>query len=471
MNRILYYKILFVLLPVLYFVSLPIETGDLAIWVALGKQMLFQKEIVSHDSYSVLNSSAMVYPVLSTFLYGVLDNVGGLFLISLFHKALVGIIIWIWVRRYSTFNLQCILVLAIALFGASFVFIERQALFGMFFFTLSYPILIKKNYLRFDYFKLVIINILWLNFHGSWLILLLSLSYKIIMESIYNFRTPKFNELLLVLILFISSGINPFGFKVFHYFAITSEISIYRQIDEWSYTSIAGKYMSQGIIFYSLMLLSILVLVIKVKGKEILNELSNPYWLYLFLGIGVVRNTIWCFFALPLYPFFRDIKLNQILSRDFENNSHVKLNWTVITFLSIYLIILTPYYKENFQSIIPNSKSAIYGPNTLIKISKYLNESLKPGNIFNEWETGSYLIYAQKRKIFLDTRNIIYSNNDFDTYMNVLNCKIPFEEIFQEYEINFIIMKKDKYCLESKLAKDWSLIQSENGYGLFERKI
>ena len=68
-----FYTSLYFLLPLFYYLSLPIAVGDLAVWVAHGRYILEHGTILYRDVYSVLNTEPLVYPVLVSYVYGLID--------------------------------------------------------------------------------------------------------------------------------------------------------------------------------------------------------------------------------------------------------------------------------------------------------------------------------------------------------------------------------------------------------------
>ena len=86
---------IFLLLPVLIFFAQPILVGDLSVWITLGRDALAQGKSITQDSYTITKTLPLVYPALTTFLYGLLYNTQGIELVLVLHAA----ILMCWVMR------------------------------------------------------------------------------------------------------------------------------------------------------------------------------------------------------------------------------------------------------------------------------------------------------------------------------------------------------------------------------------
>jgi len=474
MTRKQFFGLLFFVLPMMYFFSLPIETGDLAIWVSEGRKILQSGNIHFKDSFSVLPTTELFYPVLTSVIYAHIDQYFSLVGVSFFHKIIFCLFLFqfyfIFIKEnqsWSALKVGCFL---ISMWGLSFIMIDRPALLALPLFLYAFVLLEKVKIVRKDTFLLLIfLNIFWVNIHGSWIFLTVLTLIRAVGIYLEN-KKFVYSYFFLILFLLITSGINPYGFEIFNYAYKTAYVSKLRNIDEWGSSWTYSKYYSQSFALYILIFLQ-LAIELKMKKSKRNYFLSLSLMSFNILGFFTIRNSIWGFVIFPIF-LLRKI--------DFEKPERIEerknnFNVVIAIILIFYGLLLTPFFKKISHKIIPNSKSSVFSTKTPILISNYLLNSKLDGNIFNQWELGSYLTYAQPKKIFIDTRNIIYDDNEIEIYKKLaLNKTDHLNEIFESYNVVFVVINKfELNQLYSRLLKDkknWKLIMTENELVLFERK-
>jgi hypothetical protein len=458
MTRNNFFTYLYFILPVIYFVSLPIEMGDLAIWIAHGKYLLQNGSILRHDIYSVLPTSDLIYPVLVCGIYALIENFFGILGVSLFHKLLIIFVLWIWfkeleIKKFGWGKVKLCIVM-FSLFGCSFLFIERPALLAIIPFVLAYKILKKDLLSRLDLFYLIILQVVWVNIHGSWPILLVFFSYRIITRFLFLKKRNLVSDLFKFCIIGSLSLLNPFGYKIFSYIQTTASLSMIRNIDEWGVPSFVGKFSSQGISFFAL----VLIVIFFISKKEFrIKILLDPILPLIVLGFFAVRNTVWAFYIFPIFIYSNNLF---IINEESYLNVKNKLNILIAVALGAVLIFFLPVIRPSFKDFLPKNKQAVFSKNGPTLIGSYLISTKKEGNIFNQWELGSYLAWAQPHKIFIDTRNIIYDQNSFNEYLEVMNGSDRYKELFLKYNIKFVVVNsRNSPLLISKLLmeKKWKL--------------
>src|SRR5260221_96361 len=77
-------------IPFIFTLACPFSVGDLGAWIQHGLYFLDHHEILKHDIYSVLPTSAMVYPTWGiSIIYALIYKVSNLTAVCLFHAVLV----------------------------------------------------------------------------------------------------------------------------------------------------------------------------------------------------------------------------------------------------------------------------------------------------------------------------------------------------------------------------------------------
>jgi hypothetical protein len=443
-----FYYCLFFSLPIIYYLSLPIATGDLAVWVAHGKYFLSHGEILRTDIFSVLATRDLVYPFGTCLLYGVTYGVGGLVAVSLLHKLVLFLVLVIW-HRYSLAKLKepfsyfSLLVIFLACFGISVFLVDRPALLGILPFLVTYLILQKDADLSGkDVLCLNLINIAWVNIHGSWLMLIFLYVFREFSRGAIYQKRINLKQVFTFFTLLVSSLVNPFGYKVFTYFFETISISKTRKITEWEGPSFSGQNSIHYILYTCLLLLVISYCIfIFNRSREKFNKIiTSPFIPILLMGIHSVRNTIFPYFV--LIPFVSKFFLDKGV-RCSDKDEKKYLNVVIVFLVFVFGAVFLPNVKPFFKDLLPENKREVYDKNNPFEVLPFLNTTKENHAIFNDWEYGSFLILFQKHPVFLDTRNIIYSDEQFEEYKMVMNALDGWESILDNHKIKYILLKRN----------------------------
>ena len=467
----------FLLLPVLYFFSLPIAVGDAAIWVGSGKYFLQHGELLRHDAFSVLPTREVVYPWGISLIYGLLDWLGGLKLVSVFHKLVALLFVWLSyqfsLRPLKTphsdiWTLRNLILIAIAGYGSCILCIDRPAMVAVVPFILSFQILNQKDRLgRKQILYLGLIEIIWLTLHGSWILLPTMTIWRAFFRSLHE-KKVLYAEWLAVCLMLASTLINPFGFRIWSYVFETASISKARGIDEWSPTGLREPvdYYPQGLTYYALAFCVLVFIFFKIKkSKSPWLHLSSPFFLVMALGPHSIRNTIWIF--LSLLPYAASQKFLTVKAAKQERPSLRKqvFNGGIVCSLIAVIISLTPYFKSHISFLLPEKKKAVFDEYSPFDLAQVIRDTKVDAPIFNAWEYGSFLIWALPNKIFIDTRNIIYPEESFKTFLTVQAAQPGWEQILDKYGARFVLINKKQ---EARLAK--ALSSSKSWKRLAENK-
>lgn len=473
------YLTAFLLLPVIYFLSMPIFVGDLAIWIAHGKYLIEHGEILRRDIFSVLPTLDLIYSVGSSFVYGFIYRFFDLDGVVIFHKLIVLAISILWyfssfAKMKSPWSLRNALVVVFAWIGCSMLAVDRPALFAMLPFVLSYLILQKEKELTTqDIVLLNVINVAWLNIHGSWLILGVMYIWRELARTVLFKRKISLKSTLGIVSVLTMSLLNPFGYKVIPYVFETARVSKLRHIQEWESLSSTTNTL-QFYIFSALVILffGMLVSSLRNKKQQALEMMTSPFFLLLLLGGLGVRNTLWSFFV--LIPFaYQQGWMKEHVPVEQKNYffKHV-INAVLVATLLLFTIMLLPQNKPKVAWMLPESKRMVYGTSAPMEFAEYLSQTSDRDPVFNDWEYGSYLLLTQSHRIFIDARNVIYDQAEYETYFKVVDARPDWQDILDQYKIKYVMLDKK---LRSELiramhqSKKWELAKESEDIILFVR--
>lgn len=161
----------------------------------------------------------------------------------------------------------------------------------------------------------------------------------------------------------------------------------------------------------------------------------------LVLGFGVlsalaVRGIP--LFALFLIPLFSAVAFHFISALNFKTKESVNaaLPWLGMVLCSLFILVPKSYLsaRKGYEGL-----GLVEG---IDRCGKFLRAQQIPGNIFNNYDFGSYLIYHlhDRQKLFVDNRPEAYSVAFFDSiYKPMQEDEAVWKAKSQEYGINTIV--------------------------------
>ncbi|MEQ1723397.1 MAG: hypothetical protein ABL930_09495 [Pseudobdellovibrio sp.] len=235
--------------------------------------------------------------------------------------------------------------------------------------------------------------------------------------------------------------VNPFGWRSISYTWQTALISKARNFDEWLPTHYFD-YAFQSAYFY-IFAMSILGIIL-FRKKASLSLFSDPFFLLWLSGFVAVRNTFFIFLVLPIFTFNELYDFKTMASK---NNAKSKVfNALIILLLAASIVLLSPFYKNKSSFVLPQDLQPVFDLNTHApKISEYLKTN--NGRVFNSWSYGSSLALTQPNFYFIDTRNIIFSDEIVKEYKDFVRFPELNEGIPDRYEVSYVMVNKQDLAL------------------------
>jgi hypothetical protein len=461
------YRWLLFLIPLALFFSQPIGVGDLGIWIAQGLATLKAHALLRHDIFSAFPTKELVYPSWGiSIVYALIYRLGGLDLVAILHPAAMMVLLWILYSN-SIFRLKKPwsgknrALVFFCLVGSIGLWTARPNFLSLFPLTLSFLILNKDAKLsKKDILRLCLLQILWVNLHGSFILLPGMLGWRALFGGREN-RASNFAALALV---FSSCLLNPFGVAVFPYVWETFTVSRGR-IEEWQKTS-AFLYFPTGVCFY------LMVAGLALLSRKRLSVLRSPFFALICVGFVSIR-----FSALPtllFLPFAYSLGLLTDETTEAAPASRVQLtiNAAIVACWAAFAVMFNPYLKPRFAFLLPESKRPVYDLSAPFDVAARIRESSHHGTVFADWIYGSFLMLEQPNRIFLDTRNIIYSDSEVQEFTRIINGDPAWRDFFSRYGVDFVVLEKPRSNLANALSQDpaWTLsVENENTL-LFQRK-
>ena len=437
LNRQQFYAALFFLAPLLIFSLRPISTEDLSVWVALGRDALREGRLILTDPYSVLPTAPMVYPPGAPLLYGIAHGAGGFGLVVLLHRLCLLAVLFV-VYRQSVGRLahpwsgSTVLWAGFSVAGIAFGLVERPSVLAILPFVLALWILFSPG--EFGLKRggvLALLAIIWVNLHGSFVILPALLIWRILGKRLTRQEGALKPDFLTFLAVSAATLINPFGYRIYTYVGETALISRAR-MEEWQPSSF-NAFFPQGLLFYWLVLiLAALILRKRISFKAFVQSPLPPL---LLLGASGIRHTDLCFYA--LLPFLFSVGLLQEAKGEGKAK---RLNGIIVLAVALLCLASTPWWKPSF--LLPPNLREIYSETAPYELLNHMVADPRPGAVFHHPDFGSFLTLAQGRKIFLDSRNIIFSNASLSLYRQIVNVEGGWDVLLDRYQVRFVLLKQ-----------------------------
>jgi len=333
-----------------------------------------------------------------------------------------------------------------------------------------------KNYLYILPFMILI----WVNLHGAFIVGLVLLGiyiigncadlfFKISVER-QSIKTKLKHLVIVLLISMVILFINPNGYHTIMLpFELLSSKFIINHIGEFQ----SPNFHELSLLpFELLVLFTFFILSLSRKRLNVIEILLTLF--FMNTAFYSVRNIP--IFAIVIAPIIA--RQGQYLLTEHHNKF---TNFLVIRGLNIseidsstkgYFWILLPtiIVLALLQlGIIEYRFDDKIKPITAVEFLK--NEKI-PGNMYNEYEFGDYVIYAAypQYKVFIDGRADMYGSARLKEYYHVNKLKNNWTEILTKHDINFIFFETDslftKYLAE---RQDWSLIYSDKVATIYVR--
>lgn len=477
-------------LPLLYALTQPFSAIDLAGWVAHGRYFLDHHEILRHDIFSVLPTRALIYPSWGiSIVYALVYRATDFLTVCLLHVAALGALLAI-LYRHSIVKLQGppdrLAILAVCAFwlGSVQAFGNRPSEIALIPLALGYVWISEvkelSNITPKLISKLCVLNMIWVNIHGSFILLFLMLAWKCVFLAISEQRQKPALKwgMLALLAVGTSSFINPFTYRVFPYIFETSRISRERLLEEWLPTTPGGLF-PVGLIFYALFAVMLVIVIRRFRqassSADFFAWFSTPFFLLLLSGFSGLRNAMLPFVV--LLPFMAEKGYLRERVGVFKewNQPKRSLLFVALPFLML-LVLAMPQLRTRIASSLHLELPEVYRADVVPRIAQDIRESGKNCPVFNSWSVGSYLMLQVPNPIFIDSRNIIYDAPEYDSYQRTLQGLPGWTSFLERYQTCFAVLNPSSeprlvqamQAMEAK--KGWELRDRENGYLLFVKK-
>jgi hypothetical protein len=451
------------LIPIFFTLAGPFTVIDLSVWIAHGELFLKSGIVPRHDVFSVLPTLELIYPSFGlSVVYALIYRAVGLLGVCLVHDiGVLSLILYIIYRpllrnHILPGNKQAKWFLFLFWLGAVPTFVERPAMVALIPLVLSYQIIvsIENRITRRQAAYLILLTILWVNLHGSFILLPVMLAYRVF------FLWPKIQTKLLASLTvagsFLATGLNPFGFQVIPFLSETAVVSKYRSITEWRFPSPFVEFPT-GALFWVLVVCSLIYLYRSFQKNTGWITIAQPLYPVLFIGAFSIRNAAMSFvLLLPAAHSLGMLKPAQTTDLNVKKTS----NLLIVLALLMSLPLVAAFKPKKWEG-------------APFSLTQKIKQDGRNCPVFNAFELGSFLMLELPNKIFVDTRNIIYTQATFDAYESALRGQNGAEAYLTEHDACFALVSMESgegIIKRLKSSPGWEWLGNEGEYTLYSKK-
>jgi hypothetical protein len=477
------------LIPLTLMMITPWPLGEASLWVGYGKNLWNNSSFLYHDTVSILptdNNISCAW-LLSLIYYGIY-RFSGIFGVVHFHH-IVLIILLLVVYRESIlknpwpWSLQIRGPIYVFWLGACSFFVPRPAFVAFLIFILAFIILDRaaaegRRLSRRDWALLILLQILWTNTHGTFLILPVMVAWTLLFQGEWS---------RLDIIGFVALGfailINPYGWRVIPYVLATRSRAMQLNINEWApitaysfYTDVAGKpswvLSTQFIVFWLLFTaLAGWVLVTVVKGRWP-RCLRSPYVAVVLLAFSGLRNSTFCFYVLPIFlthwTSFSKVNSKSMTSRQRPSFALIATSLS----MAIIAIVASPYYKSHIRDFLPEKIHDDFDT-SIPQIAADINLTNQPNcAVLNDLTIGGYLMMTLPNPLLIDGRLTPFTDAGLEAWLKFLEGGTGAEEMIKKSGACFAVLslyRTPKLVEQMTSQFGFRILEKEEGYILLGR--
>ncbi|MBE3120277.1 MAG: hypothetical protein IMZ50_16180 [Candidatus Atribacteria bacterium] len=437
---------------------LPVTPQDYWWYLRIGRDTLTAGALPQIDtlSYTRAGSPVVYFSWGAAVLFWLIYKLGGLSLTVLVRGLLVALaysLVWLTARRLGAGRIGAALVLLLAVLASSNNWSIRPQLFAYPLFALALYLLYRwQNGDRKAVWWLPLISLLWVNLHGSFVVLVLLTGAALVFG-----RGDKRLLALAFAGILLATFLNPRGFGSWTYVFNSLTVASSQQFSvEWRPPVNSGWQMN---IFFLWLLAFPLLAVFSPRKLEALE------WTW-FLGFGFLalwgeRYVIWFVFILTV--------LTSLMLADWEKNvlgdpkqGSPALNLTLSLVFILLPLTLLPGVREAWwpapRGCCANAPAAT--ENTPVAATKWLaaHPDLR-GPLWSEIGFSSYLEFAlPERPVWIDTRFEVFPVEQWQQYKDITNAT---------WEWPILLTGTDANLLMISVTEQPALLQAMNNQGLW----
>jgi hypothetical protein len=363
--------------------------------------------------------------------------------------------------------------------GASSIhFLARPHLFTLLFLALSLWLIDRDRRRNTPFLWLLVpLTVLWVNLHGGFVGLLVSLlvialgsSIEALLLSAEQAWQNARRYLLVAVSCLAASAVNPYGFAEHrHLMQYLSADWIRNLVEEFQ----SPRFQANGMLYFEMLLVAgILVSARLAARKEIASSLLLLAWAHASL-ISVRHSPVFAIVCLPLVG--RELTI--LRDRWIESGKWTAMGKVLrslgsdhtpgLTRLSIWALVavlaMLAYPLDTNRFSFPEAKF----PRSFIERNAGL---ISQSRVFTLDGWADYLTYRfyPHQRIFIDGRSDFFGRDLSEEYLQVLNGKPGWADVLRRYNVDLVLVPAQSAAASLlRLSEDWKLVEEADSAALF----
>ena len=465
-----------ILLALISILIVPKELQNDTFYLIKAGESIINTGLDFIDHFSIHNLNYLyphlLFSLITYFSYTILSY-KGLYILTIVFTIILSFTLFFVNRKNSKNKLISLAISIITIIFLSSFITLRSQIFSYTIFILEYYFLnrlLETNKYKY-YIYLILLPILLVNIHVAVYPFYIIMYFPIIGEYIYNkiFKKNNFNikPIIISLLLAILSGlVSPLFIDSYTYLFYTLVNNTTAYIAEHQPTALITS--PKMIILCILCIFLFTNKLFKLETKEkflILGLIIMAFSSIRHQSLLIIFSMIITNKYIGNYLYEKEYKQNLDLEEKFITSKGMMFSILII------LLMGTPMLIRNINMNYVNEK--LYPVDTV----KYIKKNLDYENIriFNNIDIGSYLL-LNDIKVFVDSRTDLYTKiynkkeDIFLDYINVMQYKTYYEDIFEKYDIDYILQPNTNWLVTFlKHDDNYTIEYFDNYFTLFKR--
>ncbi len=467
-QQLIFQTIFFIYLLLLFFFGMTVcgfclRAHDICFLLAMGRFIVEHNSLPISDPFSWTyavypnNYPFVVHQWLTDILFYLAVkafSASSLVLITAIAVCLAFLVIPLKIMSQLRLNyIQSFVLVCISLLAACSHLQARPEIFSYIFISLYYLIMIKadqnSNLSYWDLIFLFAAMILWCNLHSGFVagiaMLCFWLLFSIIDQILFKKNTTISRYLAAVILCFVATLINPFGFKLWQYLPSLYCSPISHYICEWRHFDLD---FFRYAIFYPLLFLIIIFIFLayKITKKGALKKSGlKP----LALGFVSIIGGLWASRFMNIASLSLIIAIGMLLSSLKEQTnsqnkflavSFINPHSLLFGFFSTVLVVASAAFFT--AEVMPAEIPEGFGDPIPSAAIEYLKGKPQSGRLLNDPQYGDVMVWRlyPSPKIFIDSRFDLYDPSMVDKYFKLVDCKPGWQPYLRSFNIDWLFL-------------------------------
>jgi hypothetical protein len=319
-----------------------------------------------------------------------------------------------------------------------------------------------------------LVMVMWANVHGGFPIGLLLIGCYAASSGVFlvaKFRLQALGWFLTLLVSILATLVNPYGWRVYEYVALTSSRASGRPIDEWlppSLDMLTGKAWALSLL--------LLVIGLALSRRRLAWREICLLGCFLPLACGSVRMVAWwLLICTPMLAALLREAWPRIGHFDAEDTRPSLGNACSCSVILVGMLLSSPWL-ESHNPIFSRPQRAHRTETDLQGLADHLRSEGRVQRIFTRFDWGEYLGWslAPYSTVFMDGRIEIIPDDVWQDYVAVTRGRADWEDILARYGVDCLVLDAGGYHHELlpqiERSQFWRQVHKQGDAVLFLRR-